>query len=157
MARTTQAAKPRHDDLDTFGRRDGSVWYRDATRNPKKNLDFPTRQQLRANDAGRDGLYDENEYQSPEDLEMIEGADEYFRLIGAELVSDGTLSAPFDDEDDEAAQEELMRRLMESSSSDPYRRNGGAFVIDNGYYLGGAVFGETAAWENGGYSIRTRP
>ena len=135
MARTNtlpQAAKPRHDDLDKFGRRDGSVSNRNAAYNGKDPSCIPI--PLRAERTiGWDTALIDNE------LELFLFDEEGWDLFDEEELND---------------EEEIdPDEFVDHGGYGTYR---GAHVLGQGFGLD-AIFGEGYLGGNCGFSVRDRP
>ena len=135
MARTStrpQATKPRYDDLDTFGRRDGSVSQRNAVYHGKKDPYWPPFATRAYRDAGWD----------------------------ATLIDEGLDQPVFDEEDWDLFDEEEFDdeeidpdEFVDHGAYGTYR---GVHTLKQGYGLD-AVFGEGYLGGNCGFSVKTRP
>ena len=134
MARTTtrQKPKPRHDDLDTFGRRDGSVSQRNAVYHGKKDPYWPPFATRAYRDTGWD----------------------------ATLIDEGLDQPVFDEEDwDLFDEEEFDDEEIDPDEFVDYGGYGsyrGVYTLEQGYGLD-AVFGEGYLGGNCGFSVKTRP
>ncbi len=150
MARTNtlpQAAKPRHDDLDTFERRDGSVSNRNAVYRGKKNpywIPFATR-------VYRDAGWDTVNADAPG--------------VTTDGIDEGRDYDPFDEENwYNYSTDEEGWDLFDEEEIDPdefvdhggYGTYRGAHVLGQGFGLD-AIFGEGYLGGNCGFSVRDRP
>ena len=163
MARTNtrpQAAKPRYDDLDTFGRRDGSVGYRNARYRGKKDPYQAHHQTCVYAIAGWDTaffssndeldrlLFDEEEI-DPEDL------DDMFAHWDADLEEMFPRDLQPVDDHDPVYGDQLLDtdEFVDYGGYGSYR---GVYTLEQGYGLD-AVFGEGYLSGNCGFSVKTRP
>lgn len=168
MARTNtrpQAAKPRYDDLDTFGRRDGSVGYRNARYRGKKDPYWPPFATRAYRDAGWDAtLIDEGLDQPVFDEEDWDLFDE--EEIDPEVDDMLAMFANWDADLEEMFPRDLQPvddhdpvygdQLLDTDEFVDYGSYRGVYTLEQGYGLD-AVFGEVYPGGNCGFSVRTRP
>lgn len=185
MARTSQAPKPRYDDLDVYGRRDLFIGWRDAANNPKKDLERPTRQQLVARDRLRDGL-NYPAWMSPTNEEFCAEADADERLhdLDEDLLDDDEKEEEYPYDEDEL--DEDQPSLIDSydafiageetlydedgnlwigdydldtdghSAYGDYERQGAVFLLLPGHSFD-EIFDDGHWGGNCGFSIKSRP
>ena len=171
MARTNtrpQAAKPRYDDLDTFGRRDGSVRYRDAGYHFKKDprqVTFAAR--ILKNDWS--AAFADHEPNDLDDYEVNELDEPLFDEEKIDSDEWDDLFANWDADLEEMFPEDLQpvddhdpvfgdRHLhtVDIDDQGSYGSYRGVYFLGQGYGLD-AVFGEGYRGGNCGFSVTTRP
>ena len=165
MARTNtrpQATKPRYDDLDTFGRRDGSVRYRDAVYHFKKDphqVTFAAR--ILKNDWS--AAFADHEPNDLDDYKVNELDEPLFDEEEIDPEVDDMLAMfarwdadlqPVDDHDPVFGDRHLHTEDIDDQGS--YGSYRGVYFLGQGYGLD-AVFGEGYRGGNCGFSVTTRP
>ena len=160
MARTTtrQKPKPRNDDLDKFGRRDGSVSQRNAVYHDKKDpywIPFATRVYRDAGwdtaliDEGLDQpLFDEEEIDSDEWDNLFANWDADLKEVFPEDLQ------PVDDHDPVWGDRHIHTEDIDDQGS--YGSYRGVYFLGQGFSLD-AVFGEGYRGGNCGFSVKSHP
>ena len=173
MARTNtrpQATKPRYDDLDTFGRRDGSVRYRDAGYHFKKDphqVTFAAR--ILKNDWS--AAFADHEPNDLDDYKVNELDEPLFdeEEINPEVDDMLAMFANWDADLEEMFPRDLQPvddhdpvygdQLLDTDEFVDYGGYGsyrGVYTLEQGYGLD-AVFGEGYRGGNCGFSVTTHP